>query len=77
MCNKYIDIRYFNGVKLRCKIFVKGETQMSEILLQKNTRVNEGMDFSFNGSISQEVLENYLSRAITYSYMDHIADDAL
>ena len=50
---------------------------MSEILLQKNTRVNEGMDFSFNGSISQEVLENYLSRAITYSYMDHIADDAL
>ena len=42
----------------------------------KNTSVNEGMNFEFSGKISQEVLENYLSRAITYSYMDHIADDA-
>ena len=42
----------------------------------KNEKVNEGMDFKFHGKISQEVLENYLSRAITYSYMDYIADDA-
>ncbi len=41
---------------------------MSKIV--KNTTVNEGMDFEFNGKISQEVLENYLSRAITYSYTD-------
>ena len=41
---------------------------MSKIV--KNTTVNEGINFSFNGSISQEVLENYLSRTITYSYTD-------
>lgn len=31
-----------------------------------NKEVNKGMDFSFDGSISFEVLNNYLSRSMTY-----------
>ena len=46
---------------------------MSEII--KNTFVNEGLNFEFNGKISQEVLENYLSRSICYFYASEFAED--
>ena len=48
---------------------------MSEII--KNTTVNEGMNFEFNGKISQEVLENYLSRSIGYYYLPRLAEDSV
>ena len=48
---------------------------MSEIV--KNTTVNEGMNFEFSGSISQEVLENYLSRSIGYYYVPRLAEDSV
>ncbi len=36
------------------------------IPLVKNATINKGKNFTFNGSISLEVLNNYLSRAATY-----------
>ncbi len=41
----------------------------------KNTSVNQGMDFTFKGSISEKVLNNYLSRAI--SYVNANSEDAI
>lgn len=34
---------------------------------KSNTNVNKGLNYEFNGSISREVLNNYLSRAMMYS----------
>ncbi len=45
--------------------------------LAKNATVNKGMDFAFNGKISETVLNNYLSRAISYSLtQDNVSDAA-
>ena len=44
--------------------------------LAKNTTVNAGMDFAFNGKISETVLNNYLSRAMTYVIQDDNKEDA-
>ncbi len=44
--------------------------------LAKNTSVNAGMDFAFNGKISEAVLNNYLARSITYTITDDNRNDA-
>ncbi len=44
--------------------------------LTKNTSVNAGMDFTFNGKISESVLNNYLARAITYTITGDNKQDA-
>ena len=45
----------------------KGDgTEVTVVPLVKNATVNNGKNFTFNGSISLEVLNNYLSRAATY-----------
>ena len=49
--------------------------EFTAVNLIKNTSVNAGMDFSFDGSISEKVLNNYLSRAI--SYVNANNDDAI
>ena len=41
--------------------------EVTVLNLVKNATVNNGMDFTFKGSISEKVLNNYLSRAITYT----------
>lgn len=41
--------------------------EVTVLNLVKNATVNQGMDFTFKGSISEKVLNNYLSRAITYT----------
>ncbi len=40
--------------------------EFTVVPLVKNATVNQGKNFTFNGSISLEVLNNYLSRAATY-----------
>ncbi len=54
----------------------KGEGFEVEVVhLKKNSTVNKGKDFTFNGSISLNVLNNYLDRAITYCvYADNDAN---
>ena len=49
--------------------------EVTVLNLIKNATVNQGMDFTFKGSISEKVLNNYLSRAITYTNAN--SDDAL
>lgn len=49
--------------------------EFTAVNLIKNTSVNAGMDFKFDGSISEKVLNNYLSRAITYTNAN--SDDAI
>ncbi len=44
--------------------------------LAKNETVNKGLDFAFNGKISEKVLNNYLARAITYTITDTNKTDA-
>ncbi len=44
--------------------------------LAKNSTVNAGMDFTINGKISEKAMNNYLSRAITYTYTDNNKSDA-
>jgi len=39
--------------------------------LAKNSTVNAGMDFTINGKISEKAMNNYLARAITYTYADN------
>ncbi len=46
---------------------VEKAAEVTVVNLVKNETVNAGMDFTFNGSISEKVLNNYLSRAITYT----------
>ncbi|MBQ8303367.1 MAG: hypothetical protein IJX79_05845 [Clostridia bacterium] len=50
--------------------------EITALNLTKNTSVNAGMDFAFNGKISESVLNNYLSRAITYTITDENKEDA-
>ena len=51
--------------------------EITALNLVKNTSVNAGMDFAFNGKISERVLNNYLARAITYTITeDNKADTA-
>ena len=44
--------------------------------LAKNPTVNAGMDFTINGKISEKAMNNYLARAITYTYTDNNKVDA-
>ena len=45
----------------------KGEgLVVTKATLKSNAEVNKGLDFKFDGKISEKVLNNYLSRAITY-----------
>ncbi len=46
---------------------VEKSAEVTVVNLVKNETVNAGIDFTFNGSISEKVLNNYLSRAITYT----------
>jgi hypothetical protein len=49
--------------------------EVTVLNLVKNATVNQGLDFTFKGSISEKVLNNYLSRAITYENAN--TDEAL
>ena len=49
--------------------------EVTVLNLVKNATVNQGLNFTFKGSISEKVLNNYLSRAITYENAN--TDEAL